>query len=55
MPELMVLDHDSVFAAVSAAAAIDATRDAFLRHHSGEWQMPAKVYLQSPPHGDFRA
>jgi ornithine cyclodeaminase/alanine dehydrogenase-like protein (mu-crystallin family) len=55
VPELVLLDHDTVLAAVSAAAAIDATRDAFLRHHSGEWVMPAKVYLQSPPYGDFRA
>ena len=55
MPELTVLDHHAVLAAVSPAAAIDATREALLRHHRGEWIMPAKVYLQSPPHGDFRA
>lgn len=55
MPELIVLDHDTVLAAVSPSAAIDATRDAFLAHHRGEWVMPAKVYLQSPPYGDFRA
>ena len=30
-------------------------RDAFLRHRRGEWVMPAKVYLDSPPYGDFRA
>ena len=55
MPELMVLDHDAVLAAVSPAAAIDATREAFERHHRGEWIMPAKIYLDSPPYGDFRA
>jgi alanine dehydrogenase len=55
MPELLVLDHDAVLAAVSPAAAIEATREAFLRHHRGEWVMPAKVYLDSPPYGDFRA
>jgi ornithine cyclodeaminase/alanine dehydrogenase-like protein (mu-crystallin family) len=55
VPELAVLDHDTVLAAVSPSAAIDATRDAFLAHHRGEWVMPAKVYLQSPPYGDFRA
>ena len=55
MPELAVLDHDTVLAAVSPQAAIEATREAFLRHHRGEWVMPAKVYLQSPPYGDFRA
>ncbi len=55
MPELLVLDHGAVLAAVSPAAAIDAVGDAFLRHRRGEWVMPSKVYLQSPPFGDFRA
>jgi ornithine cyclodeaminase/alanine dehydrogenase-like protein (mu-crystallin family) len=55
VPELTVLDHATVLAAVSPVAAIHATRDAFLRHHRGEWVMPAKVYLDSPPYGDFRA
>jgi alanine dehydrogenase len=49
------LDHDAVLAAVSPESAIDHVHDAFLRLHAGEWSMPAKVYLQSPPHGDFRA
>jgi alanine dehydrogenase len=55
VPSLPVLDHAAVLAAVSPAQAIDHVRDALLRHHSGEWQMPAKVYLQAPPDGDFRA
>jgi alanine dehydrogenase len=55
VPELTVLDHDTVLAAVSPQAAIEVTREAFERHHRGEWVMPAKVYLQSPPYGDFRA
>ena len=55
MPELAVLDHDTVLAAVSAAAAIDVVRDGFLRHHHEDWSMPPKVYVQSPPFGDFRA
>ena len=55
MPALTVLDRDAVLAAVSPAAAIEAVRDAFVRHRRGEWVMPAKVYLESPPHGDFRA
>jgi alanine dehydrogenase len=55
VPDLDVLDHATVLAAVSAAAAIVATRDAFLHHYRGEWTMPAKVYVQSPPYGDFRA
>jgi alanine dehydrogenase len=50
-----VLSHDAVLAAVSPAAAIERTRDAFVRHHAGAWAMPAKVYLESPGHGDFRA
>lgn len=55
MPELAVLDHDTVLAAVSPTGAIRATRDAFLRHHRGEWTMPSKVYVENYPAGDFRA
>ncbi|HEY5198289.1 MAG TPA: hypothetical protein VIJ51_14815 [Solirubrobacteraceae bacterium] len=50
-----MINHDAVLGAVSPAAAIDLVGDAFLRHHRGDWQMPAKVYLPSPPDGDFRA
>jgi alanine dehydrogenase len=50
-----VLGHDAVLAAVSPAAAIEHVRAAFAAHHAGEWTMPAKVYLDAPPHGDFRA
>jgi alanine dehydrogenase len=55
VPDLLVLDHDAVLAAVSPAEAIAAVRDGFLRHQREEWVMPAKVYLESPPWGDFRA
>lgn len=55
MPELLVLDHDAVLAAVSPVAAVEATREAFLRHHRGAWVMPGKVYVDSPPYGDFRS
>jgi alanine dehydrogenase len=55
VPPLPVLGHDAVLAAVTPADAIDHVREGFRRHHSGEWSMPAKVYLQSPPFGDFRA
>ena len=55
MPDVPVIGHDAVLAAVSPAEAIERTREAFLRHHSGEWVMPSKIYLQSPPYGDFRA
>ena len=44
-----------MLAAVSPNTAIDHVREAFLRFHAGDWVMPPKVYLQSPPHGDFRA
>ncbi len=54
-PVIPVINHDAVLAAVSPAEAIRLVGDAFLRHHRGDWQMPAKVYLPSPPHGDFRA
>jgi ornithine cyclodeaminase/alanine dehydrogenase-like protein (mu-crystallin family) len=50
-----VLDASAVLAAVSPAAAIERTRMAFGSHASGDWTMPAKVYLDSSPHGDFRA
>jgi ornithine cyclodeaminase/alanine dehydrogenase-like protein (mu-crystallin family) len=55
MPTLAVLDHDAVLRAVSTGEAIERVRGALLRHHRGEWVMPAKVYLVSPPFGDFRA
>jgi alanine dehydrogenase len=55
VPAIAVLDHDAVLAAVSPGAAIEHVAAALLRHHTGEWVMPAKVYLASPPFGDFRA
>ena len=55
MPELPVLDNAAVLAAITPQAAIEHVRSAFVRHHRGEWRMPAKVYVESPPGGDFRA
>lgn len=55
MPEVPVIRADAVFAAVPAQVAIERTREAFERHAAGEWEMPPKVYVDSPPHGDFRA
>lgn len=55
MPELALLNFDTILAAVSPTGAIKATRDAFLRHHRGEWTMPSKVYIENYPAGDFRA
>jgi alanine dehydrogenase len=53
--ELPVLDHDAVLRAVSPQSAIERVHDALIKLHRGEWAMPAKVYLESPPYGDFRA
>jgi alanine dehydrogenase len=55
MSPIPLFDADAVFAAVSPVEAIGRTRVAFERHAAGEWVMPAKVYLDSPPNGDFRA
>jgi alanine dehydrogenase len=55
MTAIPVLDHDAVLAAVSPAEAIDRVREGFISFARGEWEMPAKVYLPSPPNGDFRA
>jgi ornithine cyclodeaminase/alanine dehydrogenase-like protein (mu-crystallin family) len=55
VPELPVLDHDAVLSAVPAALAIERVREALVRFRRGQWIMPSKVYLESPPFGDFRA
>jgi ornithine cyclodeaminase/alanine dehydrogenase-like protein (mu-crystallin family) len=55
MSEVPVFDGESVLEAVSPAEAIVRTRTAFERHAAGEWVMPAKVYVDAPPEGDFRA
>src|SRR5947209_7351320 len=55
VPAIPVLDQDAVLAAVSPASAIEHVREALIAHHRGEWTMPPKVYLDSPPDGDFRA
>jgi alanine dehydrogenase len=53
--EVPVLTADAVLAAVPAELAIDRTRLAFERHARGDWAMPAKLYVDAPPAGDFRA
>ena len=50
-----MISSESVFKAVDAATAVECTRLAFERHAAGEWVMPAKVYVDAPPAGDFRA
>jgi ornithine cyclodeaminase/alanine dehydrogenase-like protein (mu-crystallin family) len=53
--EVQIYDAAAVFAAVPPAEAVKRTEEAFLRHHAGEWVMPAKTYVDAPPNGDFRA
>src|SRR5919106_1572884 len=55
MSDVPVFDARAVLAAVDPAEAIARTAAAFERHAAGDWQMPPKVYVDSPPHGDFRA
>ena len=55
MTRVPVFDGEAVLAAVSPAEAIERTRVAFERHAAGDWVMPAKVYVDAPPAGDFRA
>jgi ornithine cyclodeaminase/alanine dehydrogenase-like protein (mu-crystallin family) len=55
MAEIPVFDADTVFAAVSPEDAIERTQAAFEQHATGAWEMPAKVYVDAPPAGDFRA
>ncbi len=55
VPQLPVLDHDAVLEAVSPLAAIERVREGLVRFQAGDWTMPPKVYLPSPPFGDFRA
>ena len=55
MTQIAVFDGETVLAAVSPLAAIERTRMAFERHAAGDWVMPAKVYVDAPPSGDFRA
>jgi alanine dehydrogenase len=55
MEEIALFDYDTVLSALSPLEAIERVRDGFVRYASGEWTMPPKVYLDSPPYGDFRA
>jgi ornithine cyclodeaminase/alanine dehydrogenase-like protein (mu-crystallin family) len=55
VPEIPVLSYEAVLDAVSPRVAIERVRQALLRFHAGEWTMPPKIYLESPPFGDFRA
>src|SRR5436305_5644377 len=55
MADIALFDRDAVLSAVSPARAVELVRDGFVRYASGEWAMPPKIYLDAPPHGDFRA
>jgi ornithine cyclodeaminase/alanine dehydrogenase-like protein (mu-crystallin family) len=55
VPDLALFDREAVLAAISPARAIELVREGFIRHASGDWVMPPKIYLDAPPHGDFRA
>jgi alanine dehydrogenase len=58
-----VFSAEAVLAAVSPSEANGLVREAFERHARGEWEMPAKVYIDAGPEavaasgapGDFRA
>lgn len=51
----LLIGGEEILQAITPQRATECVRDAFVRHHNGEWQMPAKVYLTNEPHGDFRA
>ncbi len=53
--EVALIGYDEVIGAVPPATAITEVRTAFIKHATGDWTMPPKVYLHSPPYGDFRA
>jgi len=55
MTEIPVISGQAVLDAIDPKTAIERTRHAFERYGRGEWEMPAKVYLDSSPFGDFRA
>ncbi len=55
MPEIPTFDSAAVLSAVDPTEAIERVREGFVEYASGEWAMPAKVYLDASPNGDFRA
>ena len=55
MPAIQVFDNDALLSAVGPLEAIAHVREGFVEYAAGEWTMPAKVYLDASPNGDFRA
>jgi alanine dehydrogenase len=53
--QIPVISGQAVRETIDPHAAIEHTRRAFERYAQGAWEMPPKVYLDSPPYGDFRA
>jgi alanine dehydrogenase len=53
--EIPVISGRAVLESIDPKTAIERTRHAFERYGHGDWEMPAKVYLDSSPYGDFRA
>jgi len=50
-----VFASQHVYAAVDPSDAVVEVGRAFVEYARGEWRMPAKVYVDAPPDGDFRA
>ena len=55
MPPVPAFSANHVYGALDSGDAVEAVRTAFLEHARGNWVMPSKVYISSPPDGDFRA
>ncbi len=53
--KVAVVDHAGVLNAIDPAQAIERVQEGFVHFATGEWTMPPKIYVQSPPGGDFRA
>jgi alanine dehydrogenase len=55
MPSVPVFSAEHVYGALDPGDAVEVVRTAFVEHTRGNWVMPSKVYVASPPDGDFRA
>jgi alanine dehydrogenase len=55
MPSVPVFSAAHVYETLAPGDAVEVVRTAFLEHARGNWTMPSKVYVPSPPDGDFRA
>lgn len=55
MPSVPVFSAGHVYGALDPGDAVEIVRTAFVEHTRENWQMPSKLYVSSPPDGDFRA